>query len=328
MNFQKLLEKTEGFCSSEVGDVITGEVVSVDSGFVVVAGEYKNDIFIPRKEVDDTIAVGDTISAVLVDVSNQYGQAIGSIDGLTDRLNWEKIENAHKNKTHITVYVESERPGGVIVSFEGFSGFMPISLLDIRYSNDTSKYVGMSVDVMIVRVNSETKSYIASRKDYQKLLRRGGREEMVYQVGQKLTGVIRSIRDFGVFIDIGDIDGLLKQRSILPGTTALRMSDIFELDKKIEVIVDSVDELGRVELVPAKDILGEYQVNVGDRLNAVVIRKMEIGVLVDIASNRKIQKTALLPESKNDDYSDLKIGDSISVVADRVEDDRIFCVRG
>ena len=106
------------------------------------------------------------------------------------------------------------------------------------------------------------------------------------------------------------------------------MSDIFELDKKIEVIVDSVDELGRVELVPAKDVLGEYQVNVGDRLNAVVIRKMEIGVLVDIASNRKIQNTALLPESKNDDYSDLKIGDSISVVVDRVEDDRIFCVKG
>ncbi len=279
------------------GETVKGSVIMVTDNEVMVNIGYKSDGIIKKEDytwepdvnLKDLIKAGDEIEVVIVSINDGEGNVVLSKKLFDAEKNWHKIEAAFNDKTPIEGIVREIVRGGAIVELMGIRGFMPASHFDIRYSEDLSGYVNTRVKVNVIEFDPEKRKVVVSRK---LLLKKEQEinEKAVWETieaGQKLTGEVKRLTDFGAFVDIGGVDGLI-HISELSWSRVKHPSEVVKPGNKVEVVVLSVDKdkrkisLGLKQLLPEPWAAAGDKYKVGDIVEVKVLRFSNFGAFVEL----------------------------------------------
>jgi small subunit ribosomal protein S1 len=247
---EKLYDGT--FSSITKGEIITGTVVNVNNKDVVLNVGFKSDGLVSVSEFRDTpdLKIGDTVDVFVESQEDANGQLVLSRKRAKTQKSWERINSALDNDEIITGFVKSRTKGGLIVDIMGVEAFLPGSQIDIKPIRDYDVYVGKTMEFKVVKINHEFKNVVVSHKVLIEDDLENQKTEIVARLekGQVLEGTVKNITDFGVFIDLGGVDGLLHITDISWGRIE-HPREILALDQKINVVVlDFDDEKKRIAL--------------------------------------------------------------------------------
>lgn len=194
------------------GSIVKGRILEVRPREFLVDIGYKSEGTIPATEFDDPadVAVGDEIEVLLVRLENEEGMVILSKEKAAYRQNWDKIKAVFQNEGIIKGRVKAVVKGGLLVNI-GVESFLPSSQIDIIPPKDLNQFVGNTYDFKIVKLNDDRKNVVLSRRELIEQERSEKRQEFMEntQVGSMVTGAVKNLTDFGAFIDLGGMDGLL-----------------------------------------------------------------------------------------------------------------------
>ena len=250
-------EKMEGqyaetFIEVKQGEIVEGTVVSINNKDVVLNVGYKSDGLVSASEFRDIpdLKVGDTVEVFVEQLEDSNGQLVLSRTRAKTQKSWEDINTALDEDTIIDGYVKSRTKGGLIVDIKGVEAFLPGSQIDIKPIRDYDIYVGKTMEFKVVKINHEYKNVVVSHKVLIEDDLESQKSEIVSKLekGQVLEGTVKNITDFGVFIDLGGVDGLLHITDISWGRIE-HPKEVLELDQTINVVVlDFDDEKKRIAL--------------------------------------------------------------------------------
>ncbi|MEA3423843.1 MAG: bifunctional 4-hydroxy-3-methylbut-2-enyl diphosphate reductase/30S ribosomal protein S1, partial [Bacillota bacterium] len=228
------------------GKVVFGKIVMIGKDELIVNIGYKADGIIPRKEIstiesfdlDKEFTVDQEIEAVVVKKDNGEGNVLLSVLRIQSKKDWEYLENAYKNKEIITIKVDKVVKGGLTAFYKRIKGFIPASHINVRFVDNLKSYEGKDIEVEIIEFNRKKNKLIFSRKN---LLKKQHEENMKeawskIEIDKIMTGVVRRFTDFGAFIDLGGIDGLLHVSEISWGKVN-KPQDVLKKNQEIEVKV-------------------------------------------------------------------------------------------
>ncbi|HYF82894.1 MAG TPA: bifunctional 4-hydroxy-3-methylbut-2-enyl diphosphate reductase/30S ribosomal protein S1 [Clostridia bacterium] len=297
-NQETMMEEYEKTMKSVyAGDTVKGTVIMVTDNEVMVNIGYKSDGIIKKEDytwepdvnLKDLVKAGDEIEVVVVNINDGEGNVVLSKKLFDAEKNWHKIEAAFNEKTPIEGIVREIVRGGAIVELMGIRGFMPASHFDIRYSEDLSGYVNTRVTVNVIEYDPEKRKVVVSRK---LLLKKEQeiKEKAVWETieaGQRLTGEVKRLTDFGAFVDIGGVDGLI-HISELSWSRVKHPSEVVKPGNKVEVVVLSVDKdkrkisLGLKQTLPEPWTAAGDKYKVGDIVEVKVLRFSNFGAFVEL----------------------------------------------
>ncbi|HYE83806.1 MAG TPA: bifunctional 4-hydroxy-3-methylbut-2-enyl diphosphate reductase/30S ribosomal protein S1 [Clostridia bacterium] len=279
------------------GDTVKGTVIMVTDDEVMVNIGYKSDGIIKKEDytweqevnLKDLVKAGDELEVVVVSINDGEGNVVLSKKLFDAEKNWHKIEAAFNEKTPIEGYVKEIVRGGAIVELMGIRAFMPASQFDIRYSEDLSGYLNTKVMVNVIEYDPEKRKIVVSRKT---LLKKEQeiREKAVWEsieAGQRLTGEVKRLTDFGAFVDIGGVDGLI-HISELSWSRVKHPSEVVKPGNKVEVVVLTVDKekrkisLGLKQTIPEPWSVAGDKYKVGDVVEVKVLRFSNFGAFVEL----------------------------------------------
>jgi small subunit ribosomal protein S1 len=249
----KLEEQYAGtFNSINKGEIVQGTVVSINNKDVVLNIGFKSDGLVSLSEFRDTpdLKIGDLVDVFVESQEDTNGQLILSRKRAKTQKSWEAINDALENDTIIDGYVKSRTKGGLIVDIKGVEAFLPGSQIDIKPIRDYDIYVGKTMEFKVVKINHEFKNVVVSHKVLIEDDLENQKSEIVAKLekGQVLEGTVKNITDFGVFIDLGGVDGLLHITDISWGRIE-HPREVLALDQTINVVVlDFDDEKKRIAL--------------------------------------------------------------------------------
>ncbi len=240
------------FNSVEKGEIISGVVVTINSKDVVLNIGFKSDGLVPLNEFRDTpdLKKGDVVDVFVEQREDENGQLVLSRKRAKTQRSWETINLALENDTIINGFVKSRTKGGLIVDIMGVEAFLPGSQIDIKPIRDYDVYVGKTMEFKVVKINHEFKNVVVSHKVLIEDDLESQKVEIVSKLekGQILEGTVKNITDFGVFIDLGGVDGLLHITDISWGRIE-HPKEVLSLDQKVNVVVlDFDDEKKRIAL--------------------------------------------------------------------------------
>ncbi|TAF47582.1 MAG: 30S ribosomal protein S1 [Sphingobacteriales bacterium] len=250
---EKMEEMYAGtFNSVEKGEIISGIVVTINSKDVVLNIGFKSDGLVPVNEFRDTpdLKKGDIVDVFVEQREDENGQLVLSRKRAKTQRSWETINLALENDTIINGFVKSRTKGGLIVDIMGVEAFLPGSQIDIKPIRDYDVYVGKTMEFKVVKINHEFKNVVVSHKVLIEDDLESQKVEIVSKLekGQVLEGTVKNITDFGVFIDLGGVDGLLHITDISWGRIE-HPREVLSLDEKVNVVVlDFDDEKKRIAL--------------------------------------------------------------------------------
>ena len=234
------------------GEIISGTVVSMNSKDVVLNIGFKSDGMVPLSEFRDMpeLKIGDVVEVFVEDQEDKNGQLILSRKRAKTQRSWDNINKALELDSIINGFVKSRTKGGLIVDIEGVEAFLPGSQIDIKPIRDYDVYVGKTMEFKVVKINHEFRNVVVSHK----VLIEDDLESQKFDIisklekGQVLEGTVKNITAFGVFIDLGGVDGLLHITDISWGRIE-HPEEVLKLDQKINVVVlDFDDEKKRIAL--------------------------------------------------------------------------------
>ena len=294
-DFAAMLE--ESFKTLNNGEKVTGTVVGISNNDVQVDLGVKHTAYIPLGELSDdpnydvaaNIHVGDEIEAVVVRVNDGEGTITLSKKRVDQLKGWETVEKAYEEHTVVEGVIVEENRGGVVATAHGVRVFIPASQTGVPKDQPMSQLVKTKQSFYITEINRQRKRVVGSIRQAAREVRDAERAKFweSIQVGQKFEGEVRSIEDYGVFVDIGPVDGLVRT-SELTWNRVGHPKDIVKEGDKITVIVKSFDpEKKRVSL-SAKDpdenpwtkFVEEYQI--GDVIKATIVSITEFGAFAQI----------------------------------------------
>ena len=290
MNFKELYEQSLN--QFQYGDIATGKVVLLKDDRVMVDVGWKTEGFIPIDELKDAkgninIAVGDEID-VFIDRRDSEGNLVLSRDKASKVKVWDEIKNACDNDTLVQGVVVEKVKGGLSVDI-GIVAFLPGSQVDVRPVKDLDKFVGQTLDFKVLKYDRKRNNVVLSRRSIVALEREAEKQEILknIQEGNIVEGVIKNITDYGVFIDLGGIDGLLHVTDISWGRI-VKPSDVFQKGETIKTKVLSFDpekervSLGLKQLIdnPWENITGKYPI--GAMVEGKVVNITDYGVFVEL----------------------------------------------
>ncbi|MGM0420526.1 MAG: 30S ribosomal protein S1, partial [Bacillota bacterium] len=248
----------------EKGQTVKGSVVEINDQGVYVDVNYKTDGFIPLRELSnsdvsdphDVVSLDEEINVVILTLEDEEGNMILSKKRADQEVAWEKIEEAHKDDEIIEAEITKEVKGGLVADV-GLRGFIPASHVSIGYVEDLSEFVGETMKLKVIEVDRKNNNVVLSAK---KVLEEEREEEKAetmksLEKGQVLTGKVTKLVDFGAFVDIGGVEGLLHISEMSWGRIA-HPSSVLEEGQEIEVKVLDVDRendrisLGYKQLLP------------------------------------------------------------------------------
>ena len=281
---------------AELYDIVTGVVVKINNDEVLVDIGGKSEGVIPAKELsfgkenpEDVVKVGEEIKVMVIKMENKEGNMVLSKKRVDQELAVEKIEEDFKNGTIIEAKVTDAVKGGVIVNI-GMRGFVPASLLDTKYIEDIKSYVGQTLQFKIIEFKPEDKKVILSRRVVIEAQEAEAREKLWAEIeeGQTRKGIVRRLSNFGAFIDLGGVDGLLHVSEMGWGKVR-RPQDVVKVGQEVEVYVLSVDKetskisLSLKQLVadPWADAAEKFAV--GNVVSGKVVRLAAFGAFVELA---------------------------------------------
>ncbi len=288
----RMLKEYDATLSNVVeNEIITGRVSAISGGDVVLDINYKSDGLIPLNEFRDMpgIATGDQIEVYVESQEDSQGQL-----GLSRRKAkilraWESIVDSFKNGTIIRGTVISKTKGGLIVDCNGLETFLPGSQIDIKPVVDYDQYVGKVMEFKVVKVNEQIKNAVVSHKALIESDLAEQREQILgsLEKGQVLEGIVKNITDFGAFLDLGGVDGLLYITDISWGRIG-HPSEVLSLNQRINVVVLDFDDnkkrisLGLKQLTPHPwDVLAA-DITEGSSVKGKVVNIEDYGAFVEI----------------------------------------------
>ncbi len=274
------------------GEVIDGVVVSKNSREVVVNIGFKSDGVIPASEIryNPDLKVGDTIEVYVESQEDSTGQLVLSHKKARTLRSWERINQAKENDEVIQGHVKCRTKGGLIVDVFGIEAFLPGSQIDVKPIRDYDIYVGKTMDFKVVKINHEYKNVVVSHKALIEAELEIQKAEIIAKLekGQILEGSVKNITSYGVFVDLGGVDGLIHITDLSWGRIN-HPEEIVELDQKINVVILDFDEnkkriaLGLKQLTPHPWDSLDPNLKVGDKVKGKVVVIADYGAFIEIA---------------------------------------------
>jgi len=327
-SFEEMLD--ESFVTLHTGDVVKGTVIQIAGGEVSVNLGYKSDGLIPRGEFsddsnispEDVLKAGDEIEVFVVRVNDGEGNVLLSKKRLEIQKGYMDIEEAFNNKTTVNGRVTDLVKGGLIAMVKGVRVFVPSSQIAPRFVENLQQFKGKDFDFNILEYDRSKRRVVGGRKELAVLEEARNREKVFASIeeGQRVEGVVSRIADFGAFVDIGGVDGLVHISELSWGRVK-KVSDVLKAGDNVTVIVRGVDvEKGKVSL-SLKDVNSnpwneiDKKFPVGAIVDGVVVRMVPFGAFVELEPGVDglvhISQIAAKHVAKAED--ELKIGETISV---------------
>ena len=271
--------------------VVEGTVISADKKEVVVNIGYKSDGIIPASEFryNPDLKPGDKVEVYVENQEDKRGQLVLSHKKARLQKSWENINKALENDEVIQGYIKSRTKGGMIVDVFGIEAFLPGSQIDVHPIRDYDVFVGKTMEFKVVKINQEFRNVVVSHKALIEAELEAQRKEIISHLekGQILEGTVKNITSYGVFVDLGGVDGLVHITDLSWG----RVSDPHEvvaLDQKINVVILDFDEekkriaLGIKQLTQHPWDSLDPNLKVGDHVKGKVVVMADYGAFVEI----------------------------------------------
>ncbi len=280
-------------------DVVDGTVISMNKREVVVNIGFKSDGIIPMSEFryNPDLKVGDTVEVYIENQEDKKGQLILSHKKARASRSWDRVNEALNNQEVIKGFVKCRTKGGMIVDVFGIEAFLPGSQIDVKPIRDYDIFVGKTMEFKVVKINQDYRNVVVSHKALIEAELEAQKKEIIGKLekGQVLEGTVKNITNYGVFIDLGGVDGLIHITDLSWG----RVSDpreiveldqeIVELDQKINVVILDFDDekkriaLGLKQLTPHPWDALDPNLKVGDHVKGKVVVMADYGAFIEIA---------------------------------------------
>lgn len=290
-NLEQLYSNTLNEISE--GELVKGSVVAMTDKDVVLNIGFKSDGLIALSEFRDLpgLKVGDTVEVLLENKEDKNGQLVLSRKKAMSERAWESIKEAYENDTIVNGYVKMRTKGGLVVDVLGMDAFLPGSQIDIKPIRDYDVYVGQTMQFKVVKINELFKNVVISHKALIEDDIEAQKSDILSKMekGQVLEGVVKNMTSFGVFVDLGGVDGLLHITDISWGRIN-HPEEVLHLDQKINVVVlDFDDDKKRISLGLKQLSSHPWEnlptdIEVGSRVKGKVVTVADYGAFMEIAA--------------------------------------------
>ncbi|MCR5548943.1 MAG: 30S ribosomal protein S1 [Bacteroidales bacterium] len=273
------------------GEVVEGVVTSLNKREVVVTigGKSEGVISINEFRHNPDLQVGDKVEVFVENAEDKKGQLVLSHRKARAFKSWDRVNEAFNNDEIVKGYVKTRTKGGMIVDVFGIEAFLPGSQIDIKPIRDYDQFVGQNIDFKIVKINQEFRNVVVSHKALLEAEQEAKRADLIGKLekGQVLEGVVKNITNYGVFVDLGGVDGLIHITDLSWGRIN-HPEEVVSLDEKIKVVVLDFNEqqkriaLGLKQLTPHPWDNLDPDLKVGDKVKGKVILIADYGAFVEI----------------------------------------------
>ena len=282
---------TKSFKSIDENEVILGSVVSINSREIVVNIGFKSDGVISANELryNSELKIGHNIEVYVENQEDATGQLQLSHKKARLLQSWNRVNLAHDNQEIITGYVKCRTKGGLIVDVFGIEAFLPGSQIDVKPIRDYDVYVNKTMEFKVVKINHEYKNVVVSHKALIEDELEAQKAEIIARLekGQILEGTVKNITSYGVFIDLGGVDGLIHITDLSWGRI-IHPEEIVQLDQKINVVILDFDEnkkriaLGLKQLTPHPWDALDANLAIGDKVKGKVVVIADYGAFIEV----------------------------------------------
>ena len=272
-------------------EVVEGEVTAINKREVIVTigGKSEGVISAPEFRYNPDLKVGDKVEVFVESAEDRKGQLVISHKKARALKSWDKVNEAYNNNDVVKGFVKTRTKGGMIVDVFGIEAFLPGSQIDIKPIRDYDVYVNQTIDFKIVKINQEFRNVVVSHKALLEAEQEQKRSELISKLekGQVLEGTVKNITNYGVFVDLGGVDGLIHITDLSWGRVN-HPEEFVQLDQKIKVVVLDFNEqqkriaLGYKQLTPHPWDALDADLKVGDKVNGKVILIADYGAFVEI----------------------------------------------
>ena len=273
-------------------EVVEGEITDITKREVMVRIGSKSDGVIPANEFryNPELKIGDKVEVYVENLEDKKGQLILSHKKARASKSWERINQALENKEIIKGYIKCRTKGGMIVDVFGIEAFLPGSQIDVKPIRDYDVYVGQTLDFQVVKINQEYKNVVVSHKALIEAELEAQKQQIIstLEKGQVLEGTVKNITNYGVFIDLGGVDGLVHITDLSWGRVS-NPREVVQDDEKLKVVILDFDEekkriaLGIKQLTPHPWDALDADLKVGDKVKGRVVVMADYGAFVEIA---------------------------------------------
>ena len=272
-------------------EVVEGTVTAISKREVIVNIGYKSEgvIQAPEFRYNPDLKVGDKVEVYVESAEDKKGQLILSHKKARALKSWDRVNEAFNNDEIVKGFVKTRTKGGMIVDVFGIEAFLPGSQIDIKPIRDYDAYVNQTMDFKIVKINQEFRNVVVSHKALLEAEQEQRRAELISKLekGQILEGTVKNITNYGVFVDLGGVDGLIHITDLSWGRVN-NPEEVVKLDEKIKVVVLDFNEqqkriaLGLKQLTPHPWDSLDPDIKVGDKVKGKVVLIADYGAFVEI----------------------------------------------
>ena len=272
-------------------EVVEGVVTGINKREVIVNIGYKSEgvIAAPEFRYNPDLKVGDTVEVYVESAEDRKGQLILSHKKARALKSWDRVNEAYNNDEIVKGFVKTRTKGGMIVDVFGIEAFLPGSQIDIKPIRDYDQFVNQTMDFKIVKINPEFRNVVVSHKALLEAEQEARRSELISKLekGQILEGVVKNITNYGVFVDLGGVDGLIHITDLSWGRVD-NPEEVVSLDEKIKVVVKEFDPqqkriaLGYKQLTPHPWDNLDPNLKEGDKVKGKVVLIADYGAFVEV----------------------------------------------
>ena len=274
-------------------EVVEGTVISINKREVVVNVGFKSDGIVPTSEFryNPELKVGDKVEVYIESQEDKRGQLLLSHKQARASRSWDRVNAALESQEVVKGFVKCRTKGGMIVDVFGIEAFLPGSQIDVKPIRDYDVFVNKTMEFKVIKINQEFKNVVVSHKALIEAEIEQQKKEIIskLQKGQVLEGVVKNITSYGVFIDLGGVDGLIHITDLSWGRVN-HPEEVVALDQKLNVVILDFDDekkriaLGLKQLSPHPWDALDAELKVGDKVNGKVVVMADYGAFVEIAS--------------------------------------------
>lgn len=293
--FSRLFEESIINMSMTPGTLITGVVIEVTNDYVLVSAGLKSESVIPADQFKDAagnieVKVGDVVDVVLEAVENGYGETKLSREKAKRAESWKALEKAYTDNSTVKGLITGRVKGGFTVELEGIRAFLPGSLVDVRPLRDTAHIEAREIDIKVIKIDVKRNNVVVSRRAVLEEESTGDREKLLSNLeeGMRIKGVVKNLTDYGAFVDLGGIDGLLHITD-MAWKRVKHPSEVVAIGDEIDVLVLKFDKeksrvslgLKQIDEDPWKSLVQRFPVE--SRIRGKVTNIADYGCFVEIA---------------------------------------------
>ncbi|OGU29797.1 MAG: 30S ribosomal protein S1 [Ignavibacteria bacterium GWA2_35_9] len=281
---------SESFNDVKEGEIVKGRVVRIQGDNVILDVGFKSEGSVPLSDfLNREVKIGQEVDVVLESVEDQEGNLVLSKSRADFLMIWDKVLKAHETGEILQGKIVKRIKGGMVVDLMGMEAFLPGSQIDIRPIRDFDAFVGQTMDFKVVKVNVPTENVVVSHKVLVEEEISDQRNAILESLekGQILEGTVKAITDFGVFVDLGGVDGLIHITDLSWGRIN-HPNEIVKLDETIKIVVTDFDEekkrisLSLKKLLPHPWESIEEKIHVGDKVSGRVVSLTDYGAFIEI----------------------------------------------